>query len=251
MSGEAVAVVGSGIVGTTIAYRLAQAGHTVDIYEKGREGPDPALAFEENIVGRIGDPASEPPPDLKHLETSGAYRPNLDGERNFRVGGSAATWGGVTARLHPDDFATRSRFGFGLDWPFPYEALEPDYCDAEAMLGVSGSDEGNPFAAPRSRPYPLPAFELNYDARRLAERARDGGLILHTTAQARNRVPYDERAACANFGTCDYCPTGARYSPAHHLARAVGTGRCRLHTDVSVRIRARSRLAILLSRFGN
>jgi choline dehydrogenase-like flavoprotein len=43
-----------------------------------------------------------------------------------------------------------------MDWPIPYEALEPYYASAEATLRVAGDhrDEGHP---PRSAPFPLPA----------------------------------------------------------------------------------------------
>jgi choline dehydrogenase-like flavoprotein len=38
-----------------------------------------------------------------------------------------------------------------------------------------------------------------------------------------------------NFGTCRVCPIGARYSPNYHLQRAIETGRCKVHTNTSVR----------------
>jgi len=47
------------------------------------------------------------------------------------------------------------------DWPFSYAELEPYYAEAERVMGVSG-DESNPFAPPRSTPYPMPAHEDMY-----------------------------------------------------------------------------------------
>lgn len=38
-----------------------------------------------------------------------------------------------------------------------------------------------------------------------------------------------------NFGTCEVCPIGARYSPSYHLLQAVETGRCRILANTSVR----------------
>jgi choline dehydrogenase-like flavoprotein len=76
---------------------------------------------------------------------------------------------------------------------------------------------------------------LSHDDRLLAERLREAGIVLHTTPQARTRLPYDGRPACVNYGTCDVCPIGARYSPNGHLNEAVASGLCELRTEASVR----------------
>jgi choline dehydrogenase-like flavoprotein len=138
-------------------------------------------------------------------------------------------------RPAPADFETRRRFGFGDDWPIGYRELEPYLCRAEAHLGVSGTDDDNPWAPPRSRPFPLPPFELTADDAVLGERLARAELHIHTTPQARTRLDYDGRAGCMNIGECQVCPIGSRYSPNHHLRLAIATGRCRLLTDVSVR----------------
>jgi choline dehydrogenase-like flavoprotein len=135
----------------------------------------------------------------------------------------------------PNDFKTKSLYGYGEDWPITYADLEPYYCKAEEYLGVSGTDSDNPFAPRRSRKHPLPPFELGYDDKILAERLRKNGIVLHTTPQARTREAFDGRPGCQNFGSCTVCPIGARYSPNHHLLRAVGTGLCKVHSNVSVR----------------
>jgi glucose dehydrogenase len=236
MSHSTVAIVGSGIVGTTMAYLLTSKGYDVDIFEKGPEYPYPHLPqFRERILYQYKNPAYQLPNDLQNLTQSGNYPQNPDEERHMVVGGSATQWGAATPRIPPHDFKTRSRYGYGADWPLTYEDLEPYYCDAEQFLGVSGTHADNPFAPPRSRPYPLPPFLLSHDDQILAERLRTHGIVLHTAPQARTRLPYDQRPGCQNFGTCEVCPIGVRYSPNHHLARAAATGRCRVHTNTSVR----------------
>lgn len=237
MSESTVAIVGSGIAGTTIAYLLSQRGHDVDIFEKGPDYPYPHLAqFREQILFRYNNPAYRLRDDLQNLTISGDYPSDIDGwERAMLVGGTATHWGAVTIRMAPPDFKTQSRYGYGKDWPLTYDDLEPYYCDAEHLLGISGTDADNPFAPRRSRPYPLPLFALSYDDRILAEKLRTHGILLHTTPQARTRLSYDNRPGCMNFGTCAVCPIGVRYSPNHHLARAVETGRCRVHVNTSVR----------------
>ncbi len=236
MSNSSVAIVGSGIVGTTIAYLLCQKGYDVTIFEKGPEYPYPhATPFRERTRYHFENPAYRLPPDLQNHTYSGDYQLNLDGERPMVVGGSATIWLAETLRITPNDFRTQSRYGFARDWPLSYDDLEEDYSNSEYLLGVSGTDTDNPFAPRRSRPYPLPPFELSYDDRVLGERLRQQGIVLHTAPQARTRLPYDGRPACMNHGTCGVCPIGARYSPNHHLALAIKTGRCSLYANTSVR----------------
>lgn len=239
MSDSTIAIVGSGIAGTAIAYHLVQRGHDVTVFEKGPDYPYPhAPQFEESVT--YANPVLrqyELPADLKHATISGHYghRENLESERAMVVGGSGTHWGAVTLRMRPSDFRTRSAFGYGTDWPITYADLEPYYCRAEGFLGVAGTDDDNPFAPPRSQPFPLPPFELAHDDVALAERLRRADLIVHTTPNARTRATYDGRPPCQNFGTCAVCPIGARYSPRHHLDAARATGRCTVLANVSVR----------------
>jgi len=156
---KSVAIVGSGLVGSLLAYLLTSRGKRVTIFEKGPEYPYPhAQQFEDTVAHRWKDPAYDLPPDQKWLTTSGGYRRQdaaaLNDERVMVVGGSATRWGAMSDRMHPNDFRLRSRYGVATDWPITYEELEPFYCTAEALLGVSGSDAGDPYAAPRSRDYP-------------------------------------------------------------------------------------------------
>jgi glucose dehydrogenase len=236
MTSPTVAIVGSGIVGAAIAHTLSRRGYRVDLFEKGPEYPYPhAKQFSERIQFMYENPIYEASKDIDAVTISGDYVWHADRERHLVVGGSGTQWSAITLRMRPDDFRTRSRYGYGEDWPLTYEDLEPYYCKAEAHLGVSGTDADNPFAPRRSRAFPLPPFELSYHDRLLAETLRARGIHLHTTPQARTRLPYQERAGCQNFGVCKFCPIGARYSPAYHLLDAVKTGRCELHHDVSVR----------------
>ena len=233
----AVAVVGSGPVGTAVAWSLARRGVAVDVFEKGPPYPYPHTEpFEQRTVHRAGPDLYPPPPaDVQRIEQSGDYPRSVQAELDFVVGGSGVRWEALTPRPSPADLAVRSRHGFGRDWPLSYADLEPWLGRSEALLGVAGTDDDNPFAPPRSTPFPLPPFELSWDDRILAERLTAGGLHVHTTPQARTREAYDGRPACVDFNACAVCPIGARYSPNHHLERAVATGLCRLHSGTVVR----------------
>jgi len=234
---KSIAIVGSGISGATLAYQLAQAGFEIDIFEKGPEYPYPhASQFNfRNIRGFIDFETYALPDDMQHIERSQGLPFNPERERYLQVGGSAAWWTAITVRMQPSDFKRQSLYGFGGDWPIDYDMLEPYYSAAEAFIGVSGSDDDNPFAPPRSQPYPLPPFELSWDDQILADRLRESGLIIHTTPQARTRLQYEDRLGCQNFNMCQTCPIGVRYSPNYHLAKALETGQVRIHPLTTVR----------------
>lgn len=236
MTAPRVAIVGSGIVGATIAHTLAGRGVEVDVFERGPAYPYPHRdQFAERVGLRTPRPVYRHTPGLGRPTRSGDYPVDLGAEIDAVEGGMAHRWEAICQRLPPADFATRTLHGHGTDWPISYEEIEPWYGRAENLLGVAGTDDDNPFAPPRSSPYPLPPFALSWDDRWLADRLAGAGLHLHTTPQARTRERYDGRAACVNYGTCAVCPIGARYSPQHHLQRARATGRVRVHTETAVR----------------
>ena len=242
MSEAKIAIIGSGVAGASIAWELVKMGHDVVIFEKGPAYPYPHSsqfhAVHELLLPIEGQ--YDPPNDLKAHTFSGSWKKNLESERFMRVGGACTVWEALSPRMRPADFQRRSLLGFGDDWPIRYGDLEPFYCEAEELLGVAGSDEDNPFAPPRSKPFPLPPFELSWDDLQLTQSLGKSGIVLHTTPQARTRQEYDSRSQCVNLKTCKLCPIGARYSPNHHLERALATGRCELRVETSIRRLVRS-----------
>lgn len=235
MSGP-VAIVGSGPVGSALAHDLTRRGLEVELYERGPAYPYPHREpFEERVVRRGPEPSYRPPPGLLGPSQSGDYPVPVAAELDAVEGGSGVRWEAITLRQPPREFAVRTLYGYAADWPLSYGDLEPWYGRAERLLAVSGTDEDNPFAPPRSTPYPLPPFELSWDDRILQEKLSRAGIHLHTTPQARTRRPVAGRPACANFGACGVCPIGARYAPQHHLRAAAATGRLQVHLGAAVR----------------
>ncbi len=237
MPSPRVAIVGAGITASTLAHLLTRGGCEVTIFEKGPEYPYPHTEpYLEEVQFLYANPRYRLPADLDRITVSGDYRySRLEAERPMLVGGAATRWNAITLRMNPTDFKTASLFGYGRDWPVGYQDLEPYYCRAEHLLGVSGTNDDNPSAPPRSKPFPLPAFELSYDDKLLGQRLHEDGVVLHTTPQARTRQAYDGRPDCLNIGLCELCPIGSRYSPNHHLKAAVATGLCSIVSNVSVR----------------
>lgn len=236
-----VAIVGGGITGITLAYHLVKAGHVVDLFENGPPTPYPHMPqfeAEQLYANKFAGPISFPPDlptGIKGIRQIGDYQRAIDEERVMCVGGQATRWFGITPRLQRESFRPKTLHGFGADWPLSYEDLEPYYCLAESHMAISGSNDDNPFAAPRSKPYPLPPFELSYQDLILAEKLRAAGILTHTTPQARVRHDFDGRPQCQNYGACETCPVGARYSPNHHLQLIEDSGLLRVHTNSLVR----------------
>jgi choline dehydrogenase-like flavoprotein len=248
-----VVIIGSGVAGALIAWRLAKAERRVLILEAGERGVSRAEMVERYAAATnksLGSPyiASEPakipgpeqyggkqtppPPSIRD-----DYYDQRDSDKFLstyerRVGGSTWHWLGHTPRLLPNDFHLNSLYGVGIDWPLSYADLEPWYCEAEKALGVAGDDAqwANVHGAFRSQPFPMPpiwtSFSDDYIIRRV-----DGRPVLGTpvsilaTPAARNSLPYDDRPPCGGNASCiPICPIGAKYDASVHVEKAIKAG---------------------------
>src|SRR5262249_12356576 len=132
------------------------------------------------------------------------------------------------------DFRLRSLYGIAEDWPISYDDLEPYYGRAERALGVAGIPD-DPWASPRSTPFPLPAFPSSYSDGLFAPACRTLGIAMHSLPQARTSVACGRRAQCRACSTCRVCPTGAKASiDLTHIPAAEATGNARFVTEATV-----------------
>ncbi|CAI9119312.1 GMC family oxidoreductase [Brytella acorum] len=242
-----VIVVGSGAVGSNLAYELAKQGKSVLILEAGVWVPRWKIVENFRTSPRKVN-RNDPYPNAPWAPNS--YTPGYienTGEFDFRpgmlrlVGGTTWHWGGATWRFLPNDMKLRTLYGVGRDWPLSYDELEPYYTRAEYNLGVSGSDtqdqSGQRRGAaypPRSAPYPVHNEEETYYFQRLKERiGAEGYEFLHEPHVRTNR-PYDGRPACCGNNNCmPVCPIGAMYSGEVHAKHAQAQG-ARVIPDATV-----------------
>ncbi len=226
-------IIGSGAGGGAVAWRLAAAGWRVLGLEKGprytrhdyRHAPRGLQPGE--FIPKIEDD----PHTVVTRRTTAPVRTTL-GWIATCVGGGTVHMGGYFYRFHPDDFRMRSRFGdyHGIaDWPYGYDELEPYYALAERLMGVSGIGGSDPFAGPRSAPYPMPPLAVHPVAEQLEAACRRRGWHPFPTPRAINSQSYDGRPACEYCTLCaSYgCPVGARGTAQEtFIAHAERTGRC-------------------------
>lgn len=186
-----VCIVGAGVAGALLAERLQRAGKNVVILEQDwarRAGHEGHAAIDPAGRGYVDAPGT-------------AY------EYNHRTGpgGSSRGWAAYTPRPLPGDLSGE------LPWPMNYAELEPWLCRAEAALGVAGADD-NPYAAPRSQPFPMPAHAFSYfDENFFLPACERLGWRGHSRPVAVNSRPYGGRPACQACRVCPRCPSGARY----------------------------------------
>jgi len=246
-----VLVVGAGVAGSMLAYRLATAGARVLMLESGSRNPSRsqmvalyAVDSSRSLHGPYANAESDrkaPSPDvsMSYYEQPPAPHTQYKSTYERRTGGSTWHWLGHTPRMLRSDFRMKSQYGGSkdfpagfVDWPISYDDLEPWYCDAEREMGVAGShDEWNKlFDSPRSKPFPMsmiwPSYSDNWIAARINGKTfADAEYRVRSTPSARNSTLYEGRPPCAGNSICvPICPIGAKYDGSIHVKKAVAAG---------------------------
>ncbi|HVY46401.1 MAG TPA: GMC family oxidoreductase [Minicystis sp.] len=252
-----VLVIGSGAGGGAVTEVLCRLGKKVLVLEAGA-----------NHFDGLDDPTRQPTTTFSNDELKLSFRNFIypdpvaeprtwrnrpsQGDRTFvgdvnglpkTVGGGAVHADLKMPRFMPDDFhlgtLLKDKSGTSFaDWPVDYDMLEPFYAYVERVIGVQGdSIAGDPFAGPRSTPYPMPPGLGMYVALKVADGARALGLHPFAYPTAVNSMPYDGRPACVDCGYCSgyACPSNAKGAPpVTTLRRALLTGNCQLRPETRV-----------------
>ena len=235
-----VVVVGSGVAGALVAWKLAEAGASVIVLEAGpRIDRDQAVEVFRAAPAKVPESpypntAHAPRPSVLDIGVPGTGYFFQEGPEPFGstyeriVGGTTWHWLGSSPRLLPDDFRMKTRFGVGADWPITYAELEPWYVKAERAMGVAGdSRPGREQGSPRSAGFPMdpvPASFLDKVVDEAAGRLTPP-LRLELTPQARNTETYNDRHHCVGNSNCiPICPIAAKYDALVHLDLAEEAG---------------------------
>ena len=165
------------------------------------------------------------------------------------VGGSTVHYPGLSARLAPWNFESRSRtlerYGAGAipagstlaDWPLSYEELEPAYEAVERAIGVAGGGPGRRSPGRAASPYPLPPLRRSGWTDLTDAAARSLGWHPFPAPAAINSQPYNGNPQCTYCGFCsgNVCHRDAKGSTdVTVIRRALATGRLRVRTGARV-----------------
>lgn len=199
-----VMIIGGGFAGCLLAYSLGDSGLRILLVETGSD---------QGIGDWRNGTWFEKERDNVVVESNLPY--NILYSRVKTLGGSTEAWEGYCYRMDKHDLKMHSEFGAGFDWPIDVETLTVHYGHVECLLGVAGNH--HELNEAQNYTYPLPAFPFEEYEHRIVDACKPLGIKFIHVPQARNSLPYDHRSSCLGIGTCNYCPTGARWSPSVSL----------------------------------
>lgn len=192
-----VAVIGSGMGGSTLAYALRDSALDVLVVERGKflpREPENSMPEEMHINGRYK--TAEPWFDAR---TGKPFQPGT----YYWVGGNTKFYGASLPRFRKQDFGEIVHHdGTSPAWPFTYDELEPFYTEAEGLFQVHGAPDEDPTEPPRSAPYPHPPLSHEPTIERFSDSLKKQGLHpFHTPNGMNLDTEAQRRASTAADGT--------------------------------------------------
>lgn len=192
-----IAILGSGMGGSTLAYALRESGARVILVDRG------------DFLPREWENWS---PEDVHLK--GRYKTAEDWYDNrgtpfspgvyYYVGGNTKVFGASLPRFREADFGPIEHpDGLSRPWPVSYAEMEPYYAEAERMYLVHGRSGEDPTDPWRSTAYPYPALEHERPVAALAEGLAAQGVHPFSMPTGIDRR---EGGRCVRCRTCDGFP---------------------------------------------
>lgn len=218
-----ICIIGSGITGCLAAEYFVEKGLCVLMLERGESFYLPtvrealwkekwATVSQKPLITENAWKGSEKYFNdvvaIENAHSEYAFHYNM----RYGIGGSGVVWSAASWRYHPDDFKTRSLFGYGRDWAQSYEDLAPHYGTVEQKFGTSGPMDLSEDIWPWKNQYVYPAFKMSY-LDKVATRLFAPEFVLTPSPFS---VPNKnaKEGGCVGVKTCvSYCPANAKYRP--------------------------------------
>jgi choline dehydrogenase-like flavoprotein len=198
-------IVGTGAGGGTLACKLAEKGFSVIAMDAGAYWrPLEDFASDETHQNKLywTDERIVEGDDPLHLGSNNSGK---------AVGGSTVHFAMVSLRFRPEWFKSRSKLGYGVDWPLEWREMWDYYAEVERALCIAGPVT-YPWGPKRPR-YPYRAHELNAPAIYLARGAEALGIEWSETPIATLSAPRGKAHPCIYRGFCVIgCATNAKQS---------------------------------------
>jgi cholesterol oxidase len=208
------AVVGSGFGGSVMAYRLADAGLRVCLFERGDAYPPGAFARRPREMRRnFWDPSE----GCHGLFDVWSFR-GLEAVVASGLGGGSLIYANVLLRMPERWFRRLDGENGYKPWPIDREALEPHYDAVESMLCAQRFPLGRPYHAPKSVALrdAAKARGLAWELPKLAVTFAADGSVAEPAQLLRTGPPNlygAERYTCRLCGECDLgCNYGSKNS---------------------------------------
>ena len=165
-----IAIIGTGIGGSTIAAQLAKTGKSILILERGgfipkeKENWDP---YQVMVAGKYR-------PKEEWLDGSGKpFKPFI----HYNVGGNSKVYGAALFRFRETDFEEVKHYGgISPEWPLKYDVYEKYYTQAEHIYHVHGQRGIDPTEPPTNSQYPLPPLPYEPEIANIVNKMKDIGL---------------------------------------------------------------------------
>lgn len=248
-------VVGSGFGGSVTAYRLAEAGRSVVVLERGRDYPPGSFARTPAEMSRaFWDPAAE----LYGLFDVWSFR-GFDSVVSSGLGGGSLIYANVLLRKDEHWFVHNEALPNGgyETWPVSRADLDPHYDAVESMLGATRYPLDHPAfeQTPKTHALQDAAAELGLDFQLpplavsfAPEPKAKPGLGLPLVSPAYGNLHGTPRISCRLCGECNIgCNDGAKNSLDHTYLSAAkhhGADLRTLHEVVSIRPRPEGGYAV-------
>ena len=215
-------VIGSGFGGSVTAYRLAEAGRSVILMERGR--PYPPGSFARTPV-EFAEDFWSPDDDLYGLLETWSFR-GLEGLVSSGLGGGSLIYANVLLRKDPEWFVHDSPIpGGGYEnWPIGRADLDPHYDRVERFLDATEYPYRD---TPKTAAFENAAHDAGYEvfhpplAVTFADRNGEVGQFLPIEPKPYGNIHGRMRYTCALSGECDIgCNSGAKNSLDHTYVSA-------------------------------
>ncbi|MBV8614030.1 MAG: GMC family oxidoreductase [Acetobacteraceae bacterium] len=212
------AIVGTGAGGATLAAKLAEYGFSVVAFDAGAwYRPLEEFASDELEQTKLYW--------LDDRVVAGGHPLEL-GRRNSgkAVGGSMVHFMMVSLRFRPEHFKSRSKLGYGADWPVDWREMWRYYDEVEDALKIAGPVT-YPWG-PHRRRYPYRPHEVNAAGLVLARGCEKLGIKWSPTPLATVSAPRGWAPPCVYRGFCGIgCATNAKQSALNvWIPRALAAG---------------------------